>query len=82
MKCKMFWIVQVDFKKVYFVCIWYLVSSKGSVTYSEVRALPHKQPTVTDMYNSITTSMNTTISLSGKHLIFARKVFTNKFQPM
>ena len=84
MKCKIFGIfsIKLEIKIVDFIYIWYLVSSEGRVAYNEVRAFLHKQPTVTKEYKSITTSLNTTISLSGNHLIFARKVFTDKFQPM
>ena len=58
------------------------VSSNGSVTPSEITVFLKKQHTVTTMYRSITTTWNTTITLSGNHLIFARRNLTHKFSPM
>ena len=59
-----------------------LVSSRGNLMYSEVRTFRQKQNAVTSVYKSITTAENNTISLSGNHLIYARKSCNGKFNPM
>ena len=59
-----------------------LVSENGEITFSEVKAFIEKQPHVTAIYKSISTSSNQTITLSPNHLIYARKVETEKYLPM
>ena len=60
----------------------YLVSPDGGVKYSEIRTFMKKQPVAMTVYKSIKTSLNYTISLTGEHLIHARKSGTDKFNPM
>ena len=50
--------------------------------HSEVWAFMKKQQTITNNYKSIQTSLNSTISLSGNHLIYVRQSDMNRFQPM
>ena len=57
-------------------------SSGGSLEYSEVRIFLEQQTTITTMYKSITTSNNKTIHLSQNHLIYSRKIRTERFNPM
>ena len=57
-------------------------SSSGRVRYSEVKAFLQGQPDLTANYISITTMDNRSISLSGNHLIHARKHGSDKFNPM
>ena len=47
--------------------------------YSEVKTFLKKQSTLTGMYMSITTSLNTTVRLTSNHLIYARRNFDEKF---
>ena len=56
--------------------------SDGSIVYSEVKSFLDKQSAPVSMYKSITTSNNKTITLSGSHLIYARKTLDVKFIPM
>ena len=65
---------------VFFLMI--LVSLSGRLTYSKVSTFMKKQANSINMYNSITTSGNKTISLSGNHLIYGRKSSSDKFHPM
>ena len=51
----------------------------GSNTYSEIKAFLMKEHTAVTMYQQITTSTNQTISLTGNHLIYVRKRFTDNF---
>ena len=63
--------------------IWLPVSSGTDIaTYSEVRTFMMEDHTVINDYMSITTSWNNTISLTGNHLIYARKNSTKKFNPV
>ena len=50
--------------------------------HNEVRTFLKNQPSVMTEYMSIETSLNTTISLSGGHLIYARKRSTAKFNAL
>ena len=59
-----------------------IVSSSGSVQYSEVKAFLKKIPDVIMKYMSITTDANKTITLSENHLIYAKKFTTEQFHPM
>ena len=65
-----------------FPSIYHSVSSEGRLQYSEVRTFLQKQDSVIGVYRSITTSGNSTISLSGNHLIHAKKISNDKFTPM
>ena len=58
------------------------VSSEGSLIYSEVTAFMKKTHTVTSTYMLITTVLNSTLSLTGEHLLHTRKRFTDKFNIM
>ena len=62
--------------------IFVLVLSSGAVIYSEVRTFMKRQPTMITKYKSITTFWNKTLTLSGKHLIYARRSLNEKFNPM
>ena len=62
-------------------CFFDIVSSAGIVTYSEVTSFLKKQPNIMTEYKSITT-LNGTITLTGNHLVYARKVFADQFNPM
>ena len=59
-----------------------IVSSSGWFGYSEVKMFLKKQAGVITEYKSITTSANTTISLSKNHLIYAKKYYDEKFETM
>ena len=61
-------------------CI-FVVSSSGVITYSKVTAFLKKQPRVIRQYKSIAT-VNETLTLSGNHLIFARKTTADVFNTM
>ena len=61
---------------------FFLVLSDGRIINSKVKAFVQNQPTVTDVYKSITTSKNKTIHLTGNHLIYARKGSAGKFSMM
>ena len=58
------------------------VSSDGGLKYDEVRTFITKQHGITTYYKSITTSLNYSISLSEKHLIYSRKSGSGKFHTM
>ena len=47
----------------------------GSLAFSKVRSFLRKNDSVNMMYMSVKTSCNKTISLSGNHLIYARKIY-------
>ena len=59
--------------------LYYIVSPKGEIMYSEVKTFLKKQSTLTGMYMSITTSLNTTVRLTSNHLIYSRKNCDEKF---
>ena len=59
-----------------------LVLANGETSFSEVKAFLKKQPHVIGTYKSITTSTNQTITLSPNHLIYARKIQTEKYLPV
>ena len=61
---------------------WHLVTSDGHLMYSEVRTFLKRQHIVNSMYREITISSNDKIQLSGKHLIYARRNSTAKFNIM
>ena len=65
--------------KLYFVLL--IVSSSEFVSYNDVRIFLKKIPNVIGWYNSIKTSLNKTISLSGNHLIYTRRG-NGKFKAM
>ena len=52
------------------------------MTYSEVIAFLKKDPTTLIEYQLITTSYNESVILSGDHLIYARKLGSDEFNPM
>ena len=66
----------------FYLVFFNVVLSSGTVTYSEVRAFLEKELTVITKYKSITTIWNETLTLTGNHLIYARKNCTDKFDPM
>ena len=57
------------------------VSSSGVLMYSKVRSFLKKQPNIMTQYKSIKT-VNTTVMLSGNHLIYAKEHFAKQFDPM
>ena len=59
-----------------------LVSSAGRLMYSKLRTFLKKQNATVLKYKSIATSVNNTITLTGNHLIYGRKSFTDEFNPM
>ena len=59
-----------------------LVSSDGRITYSEIQTFMEKEHVMSIKYKSMATSLNKTISLTGSHLIYARKNVMDKFFPM
>ena len=62
--------------------IWFIVSFSGDVIYSEITTFMEKHNFAINRFIKIATSNNMTISLSGNHLIYARKVNIDKFLPM
>ena len=54
----------------------------GKISYSEVRTFLTKDSSVINMFKSITTSMNRTITLTGNHLIYAKNGNANQFYLM
>ena len=54
----------------------------GKISYSEVRAFLMKESSAINMHKSITTSMNSTITLTGNHLIYAKNRNADQFYPM
>ena len=60
----------------------YPVTSEGFIEFNEVTSFLRNQPTVTALYKSIITSANKTISLTGNHLIYAKKHSADKFYAM
>ena len=54
----------------------------GKISYSEVRTFLMKESSVINMFKSITTSMNSTVTLTGNHLIYAKNGKANQFYPM
>ena len=62
--------------------ILYTVSSNGNVTYSKVMTFLQSDPNIVAKYMSITTSCNKSLTLSGNHLVYARKYSTNEFNTM
>ena len=58
------------------------VLSSGRTVHSEVKTFLTKEPSAVTLYKSITTFLNKTISLTGNHLIYAKKGCTDKFSPM
>ena len=61
---------------------FFVVSSTGSVIYSEVRMFLQKQPFVLGSYLSIETSSNESLRMSGNHLVYARESSIDEFNPM
>ena len=61
--------------------LYSVVSSTGTVTYSEVTAFLKKQPNKMTQCKSIVT-VNGTLTLTGNHLVYARKSFADQFNPM
>ena len=66
-------------RKVILFCVL-LVSSVGTVTYSEVRTFLKKQPNIMTQYMSILT-MNATLAVTGNHLIYSRKTYAEELIP-
>ena len=64
------------------IFVYHAVSSTGEMTYSEVIAFLKKDPTTLIEYQLITTSYNESVILSGDHLIYARKLGSDEFNPM
>ena len=68
------------------VCNWHfsscLVSADGMIAFSEIQTFIEKEHAISRRYKSITTNLNTTVSLTSNHLIYARKNVMDKFHPM
>ena len=58
------------------------VSSDGTITYSEVRIFLEKRADGILEFKSITTYLDQTLTLTGNHLVYARKTCNDKFNPM
>ena len=58
------------------------VSKDGKLTYSKVTTFLKKWPAMISTYKSITTLRYKTISISGNHLIYARKDGNDKLNPV
>ena len=58
------------------------VAADGTVLYSEVRSFLKKQPDIISKFKSIKISGNKTLTLTRNHLVYARKVHNDKFNPM
>ena len=58
-----------------------VVSSTGTITYSEVTGFIKKWPNQMTQYKS-TATVNETITLTGNHLVYARKYFAEQFYTM
>ena len=58
-----------------------VVSSTGTIPFSEVTAFFKRQPNILKLYKSIAT-MKETIILTGNHSIYARKTLDDQFNPM
>ena len=54
----------------------------GSITYSEIKAFMDKKESTVTLYKSIETAENKTINLSGKHFIYVKRSWTEKFKAM
>ena len=59
-----------------------ILVSQGRTQFNEVTAFLQRDHGMTGIYISITTSSNKTITLSGSHLIYTRKVGKDKFNVM
>ena len=57
------------------------VSSSGTVKYSVIKAFLKNQPKRVTEYKLIAT-LNETLTLSGNHLIYARKSVDDQYNPM
>ena len=57
------------------------VSSTGTVKYSAITVFLKNQPKRVTEYKSIAT-LNETLTLSGNHLIYARKSVDDQYNPM
>ena len=71
------------FEKLLHICNNYhvVVSSTGTIFYSEVRAFLEKQPHIVNQYKSIATA-NAELTVTGSHLVYARKNFEDQFKPL
>ena len=58
-----------------------IVSSTGELTCSEVTTFLKKKRDTVTLYKS-TVTVNETLSLTGNHLVYARKTFDYQFNPM
>ena len=58
------------------------VLPEGNIIYTEVTSFLDKRHATINIYKSIETFGNETISLSGKHLIYGRRKWTEIFKPM
>ena len=69
----------------YIICFgffFYLVSPDGTLVFSEVKIFLEKIYTVTSSYKLITTSRKNTLYLTGNHLIYTKKSYTDKYITM
>ena len=60
---------------------FFTVSSLGDVINTQVKTFLKRDPDVITQYQSITTLCNKSLSLSGDHLVYARKFYSNEFNP-
>ena len=61
---------------------FFSVMSNGRLAFSEVLSFLEKKAAQISKYKSITTSSNTTIQLSGNHLMYAQKGSKSKYNAM
>ena len=62
--------------------IYYPALPDGTNVYTEVKTFLDKKHSTINMYKSIETFGNSTLSVSGNHLIYARRKLTEHFIPM
>ena len=61
---------------------FHIVSSTGSLIYTEVTAFLKRQLNMITNYKSITTSSHKSLTLSADHLMYARKFHNVQFNPL
>ena len=59
-----------------------IVTTGGRIIYSEVRTFMKKQADMILKFKSITTYPDKILTLTGNHLVYARKTYNDNFNPM
>ena len=62
------------------LCRVFTVSSSGAISYSPIEAFLKKQPKMITN-NKLIKTANETLTLTGNHLVFARKNVDDQFNP-